>query len=764
MSDKKITRKEQLERIKTFNESYNSDGTRFLQQAQQQYNEELKKERESDHRSYKTIEAEATAILKKAHKEGEVHIREKHSKTPLIFYITQTADKVMRVYVWDKGIVYPVPVYKGGFGQIKNYLNIKASGFIKEEGDLGTVILSELETVQLIKEQKGQKFNLKRPSTRPVLRNFKYQYQLNEKNEHQLSCCQIDDRIYAAWDIELPQDGQTPLLLGDFYIYYPRTPEGSNDKDWRNVYNYIDFLIAPELNNKFSPVFTSYFGADNLFHCYSSVNQFIYKIITKAPAKTEVVLTSGETGNPIDLDYNPRHHSLLIQDEASRQIGVHLLDEPPIRNWRNMTITSYFPIPNGALTSSETFTISCLLLLDNIKNEERPNMQSNLKFWLQDEEFHFEYNESGKDIQTITFPKGKYIPDEKDPDWFQFTLQKEKNTFRFFVDGILIHRCAAPDTLDLTRGLNISCPGYMMCELRIWNIARTSKQLKTYKRTWLPVDQFEGLTGYWHFYVVGNPPTGLQYEYYNNKKLDLLQEPDLSGHGHHIATTSEGNDIQSGNLNYHTGSDGQAPSPFPKVIPLYNLNTIKQGLEIDRNTGKIYWIDQTKDGRFFMMCGSTLGHLPPIPLFEVNSLTKFSVLSQENSPYEDLILAHAERRKAMEEKFDAITSAHKTGHQDILDDHDTLQKSLIQSQKTYTDKEQTENEKEKAGTPNCSQDAYKRVHNQWLETVHQMHLEQEHLRQTAKKSRENELSKAKKQTDKAKQRVWEARKKYQKSK
>src|SRR5690606_29898099 len=105
----------------------------------------------------------------------------------------------------------------------------------------------------------------------------------------------------------------------------------------------------------------------------------------------------------------------------------------------------------------------------------------------------------------------------------------------------------------------------IMAELRIWNKVRKATELAKYKRSWLPSSEFDGLTAYWHLYV-NKDKRGLEFEHVNDKgEIDMIQEPDLSGHGRHMVVQASGK-REPGELNYHTYTVDQAPSPFPKFI------------------------------------------------------------------------------------------------------------------------------------------------------------------------------------------------------
>lgn len=780
MSDEKITPKQQLEALKDFKNTYNTDAHNALQQAQSSYNENLQQERKNDHRTYKAIEAEAQQLLAHAHKEGEIHIRERHGRTPSIFFVElDEYNKIPPIEYTNLKIWDGKKIHEAEFENIQNldmdkYLSpnmIAVSGYIANSSDTterGHVIFGNIYNKKPgnSKTEVAGRYNSYITRTGYFSRWSYHVEGTGRKERHVLKYLEID-RTYTVWDMEiLPLSmgnvGRGMVLLGEDYIYYPNPPEG-NDK---LSTDYYANMIRPEFNDVFGPAFASHYDDQKKkVILYLAYKGMIYRKNPTGRIKSDIMLTDGEIGQPIDLVYHSLNHSLLFQDAQTQQICIHLLDEPAKRNWRWGTKSSFFPIPEKAWPNTTTFTISCLLRLHRKSEESMQLFESDLRFCIQDGIFRMEYFGVGvPGMLQVHFPISKHLPDDKN-DWFQLTIQKEDQTLSFFVEGVLAHQCEAPLEIVKSKGLNLGCPGYAMCELRIWKVIRTTQQIKTYKRTWLPLDEYDGLTGYWHFYVVGNEsPTGL--ELYNlvdtkdgkSSTVTVIQEPDLSGHGNHIIT-QKGASSEPGDLNYHTFHDASAPSPFPKVIPLYNLKMIKQGLEIDRNTGKIYWVDKAEDGQTYLMCGSTLGHHPPIPLFQMNSEGKFSVLSQQSSPYEELIIAHGKRRAAMEEQFNAITDVHQNAHENVTAQQKVLTQTLKEQQQAYSSKKETEEKKQQEGnTDNSSLKAYQLVHDEWQQTLNQMNIAQENLVQAAKKSHEEARKKAKNMTDQAIKKMIENRK------
>jgi hypothetical protein len=613
-----------------------------------------------------------------------------------------------------------------------------ASDYARVKEDLGIIITGIRETYVITDKPKSH--------LHPSTDFYFWRYCLNESKEPSLifDTSQPSNDKINLWDLVFPKTENDVIKSSEFISLGGETLHYLTKASEKYS---ISLPIRPEINSKYPPKIVCRVSEKVLDFYVTQDNQIVH---TSSKDKTIVnVIDKGEIGTVADLVFHTQHNSLLIQDSEKKEIGLHLLDEPKERYWRSFTLTGAVPV-SGKSFSNETFTLSCLLRLVDKGSETYPRTESSIRFWMEKDKVHFQCYSEGKLID-LSFDKKDFFPKENNSDWFQFTVQKDKNEFRFYVDGILAFSHNAPDFIDLhsEETIFLSCPGYFMAELRIWNIIRTPKQLKTYSRTWLPVSQYNGLSGYWHLFVKdpSGKYTGLAYEHVNKSgQIEMIQEPDLSGNGNHLVV-QKGNKPVEGELNYQTMHPVKAPSPFPKVIPLYDLKIIKQGLQIDDNTGKVYWIDESENGRTYMMCGSTLGHIPPTQLFEINSDGDFALLSQVNSPYENLILAHAERRKAMEEKFDSITSAHKKGHEDVLTKHKELLETLNNS---LSEKKQKKTKE--------SKDHYNTVHQEWLQALDHMNKEQENLISASKKSRETALEKAKAMTDKAQKIVIENRK------
>jgi len=248
---------------------------------------------------------------------------------------------------------------------------------------------------------------------------------------------------------------------------------------------------------------------------------------------------------------------------------------------------------------------------------------------------------------------------------------------------------------------------------------------------WLPHSEFSGLTGYWHLFVTGKFNTGLSYEKVSRdgQTTELHQEPDLSRNHHHLRTFT-GENGEPDDLNITTVISYTASSPFATVIPLYEQKMLRQGIELDDNTGKIYWIDETIDGRINMMVGSVLGHTPPTALFEIDTESRFHIISQISSPYQNLMIAHANRRDAMERQFLDISNAHLQNHIETQARHSELDEKLTVALARIDNRQ-----------------AYAQVHDLWLNEMNRIRSEEENAERLASEKRRKAIANAKEMTD-----------------
>lgn len=658
--DKQYTgNRDQQKAVQKIAGTYDSDALRVLHEGQKKVNDQLASDRANTHNDYKAIEKEAQEILRRAHEEGEVHIVERHRKTPLFLYFFQG-----EVICWIEGKKYRMPSdvpAKTDFSQVtiraSEYLfkSKPTNGSVQQAGAIGTILLS-----------------WKR------LDNSEWNFRLFTLKE-QASGFQLEPLITAAVAPGRIHDGIV-LANGTYGIMLEESIE-----TWITSGTSMTLkqtLFASTLVSSMRPRVTVSQEGDNV--TFYIINKNSVYSIKQGQKRAEAlnILSPGQVGIPIDLTWHSTHKSLLIQDWENKEIGMHLTDVTGDRIWRSFNKESRIPLPAGVFQSDRTYTLSCLLRRNEAIQISDPLTVhlGPLYVWLDEDKATLGFKE-GESRRMYESHYKTALPVTFDSGWFQFTMQKEESELRIFVDGVLLAVFELQNIPSLTaKEVRLLVAGYFMCELRVWHIARSAEQLKTYSRGWLPWSEFAGLSGYWHLFVTGREQTGLVFEQVNadGTEVRMYQEPDLSGNGHHFHT-QKGTKPASGDLNFHTLVKYRAPSPFPAVIPLYRIDRIRQGIDIDDNSGRIFWQEETPDGRIFMMGGSVLGHVPPAAMFEIESDSGFTVISQTNSLYGKLILAHARRRKVSEEIMKNISKAHSDGHASVQDAHTKFQSAIEDS-------------------------------------------------------------------------------------
>jgi len=664
MANKEITLSDQLAASKKITENYNSDAQNLLHEIQLKKNEDFLETRKDDHRNHSEIEAEAQDIIRRAHNFGEILISERHRHSPLLFFYSGD-----HLILWKNGATHDL-------GSIR----MPGKGMPTQNGK---VIYKVSHVVATDIEHKEAHLQI----------GFEFQ----GKVHFYKTVCEIIEGRYIINPLSYVFNGDIFNLIPGLNFESQSTLYTKKIVYWRTTKSFAEIPLkvmntASAVRQK-DGVFPRITDArtDNRdeFYVLHPGKDIIVRSSTDPERDGKIIIYAGlkNSAKPIGLAYHTLHDSLLVKDAAKNQIFLHFPNEPAESRWRSFSQGGFIPIPNNSFTSGINFSITCLLRFRPKPKDQRANPQelvpkagSNFGFWFADDKLHIQYAENrvvGIDPNTnalvrkltktiVSIPKTSKIPDTSKPEWFQLGIVKSGVNFKVYVGSDLIGEFNGPHEIIVREAINLACPGYMMAELRVWNKSISTEILSKYQNTWLPVDEFDGLTAYWHLYVTGKKGVGLCLESMDkNNDLYLIQEPDLSGHGHHMTVQKE-DKIKSGELNYHTYILDKAPSPFQKNIPLYTISTKHQGFQIDDNTGRVFWTSKGDNGKNWLFSGTVLGHVAPIPLFETGSTGDFSLVSQKLNPYQELIIAHAEKRMAMEHKLFSVSNEHKENRERVL--------------------------------------------------------------------------------------------------
>ena len=667
---------------------YNSDGVRILHQAQHDFNQHLQEEREKDHRNYKAIEAEATQVLAKAEKEGAIHIKERHGTDPVIFF--SSGEKIM---VYEKGKISEachIPG-EGNYACITTYWS----------GDQIKVLMMPYVVGD---QSKGR-----------AVRRLRY-----HKSEGDITGTLGQEDVDYCWfyDFVCPKDdgneialtGRSVWVLGKG-VYEP--------KEWKN---WKDDAIGLLKGGYFPKI------------CFDTKNELAYYIhnsswirqVNLSDVKNQshqIILDNKVFDSPIDIVHNHVNNSLIIMDEGKKEIGVHLV------GYKHFIAIStpaehFVKIPKQVIKNKESFTISCHIKRFSDAKISRP-AGTLLGFWIEEKDskqfLHYRTIVNGV-FDERNFEITRHLSENQ---WHQVTWQKEKEVYQFYVDGKRVHidPVPAPEQIEMTYPSQkelpfcIAFPGFYMAELRIWNTVRSAQKIKRYTNCWLRPNDIEGLAGYWRL-------DGVALERIVKGKVETIAWPDLSGNEYHIQS-----------MERHMISTHE-DSPFATIMPIYDLKVCKQGLKIDETSGKIYWIDEDKDGRVCLMIGSTLGHLEPHPLFEIEWGSTFDVINNVESIYEKLIIAHYKRRDVMKQAMISVSMEQQTGHEKVLKAHQQFSDAL---------------ESVKAPIRHSNSSTYQEKYNEWLQVLDQIHEAQDHLNQKVKAKKETALQQANQITNLAKE-------------
>lgn len=711
----------QLSATKEIVDNHDSHAVHLLRTEQARVSQKLKQQRQQGHHEYEVIEAEAHAILQQAHQEGEIHIRSRHTSTPMFFYVVDT--NVLMVWCDGKSEkIGSIPNFgSNSLFRVSQHLITIDNKVVN--GGVATLIHARRENAKADGNELFFSLIGKSPKG-------EYWIKYSSKQGFSNPKATIEDVIFS----------NNGIFGGSWSNNVIKTWDLNHEVQKEDSISAHSSVQVPYRSVVLHDVRK---GNDNIFLINKSQILTVPRI-NNGKKPTEI-LGEGIAKIPIDLAIHSNNNALLIQDAGKKEIGLFLLGSNQERVWRSFASDSQITLNQGVFQSDRTFTISCLLKINCKQNYiVEPIYADPFKIWVDRKSglLNLQYK-VGTQTYHFTSPEGKKLTEYQYSDWFLFSMQKEGDEVRFYIDGVLFCSFQTEHFPSLRSSkVLFSMPGFFICELRIWRTIRTPEQLMRFKRSWIPPSEFDGLTGYWHLFVNGNAadPTGLIWNKHNasGKVIEVQQEPDLTGNGNHLITNS--NPLKTGDLNRETEFKYTAKSPFPEVIPIYELGVVQQGLRIDDNTGLIYWIDEIGDTcnrRFAMMVGSALGHLAPRIVFEANVKRGFSVLSQFNSAYERLMIAHANRRDAMEKQIIGIGDQHRESHALVQSAHDDLAKELNKSEMELLD----------------NMPEYTKVHDEWLRELNRIADEEETAMRLASERRNRAIETAKQMTDAAQLRV-----------
>lgn len=722
---KRLTLKEQIAELESFGKKYNSDGMHVLREAQMQVNrnwiEQLNKQKSlrvdnPTDVSALVMEMSAAEILRTAHIEGEIHIFEHHRSSPSLFY-----------FIGEQLMLFKDRV---------NYnLGNKVWEFAREIIRQGNAEQPRLSSMIAFDQSVGDKFKVKLTfcfllRSRTLI--ISTTCSSNKNGEFNFSKLQLLSQDLWIFDTKItlsPNNFNSLSRKGkDMSITYWRSPAS---------FEIIQFPTLATHTSKFLPRFTQI--DDNHF---AVIDGKSVRAVTHLSKGDKTLLNEKEIDTPTALAYHKIHDALLIRTAGkTKQIGIYFPNQPKMPLWRSFGEHALLPLPDRSIRSGVTFTLSCLLhyrpkpvgAYPPPPETKKPSAKSNFLFWFEGTILVVTFKEATTNItDEIRINLKQHLPNPMELNWFQLSFVKNKQEFTIYVNGVATAVAIVPEHFAVEENINLSCPGYMMAELRIWNKVREPKDLIKYSRTWLPSSEFDGLTAYWHLYVKEDK-IGLPFESINeNNEIGLIQEPDLSGHGMHMTAQASGIRV-SGDLNYHTYTADRAPSPFPKFIPLYDLNSDIQTFELDQSTGRIFWSDKNDEGKTVLYTGSALGHSRATILINAEINTYFALLPQAESIYDELIILHAKRRNLIEEQFFGTRETHRDTHNIVEAKHKELDTLL-------TEKVKARGEVVEAGEDYKA--SYMNLHQEWQDTIRDSHINEDVKRRELQANRDKALAEA----------------------
>lgn len=671
----------QLDAIHSINTEYDSEARLLLQQAQQAYNQQLADERQNDHRDYTAIEAEAKRVLAEARKAGETHIVHRLRKSPLLFWSVGR-----RLNMWYNGEIRWLDISD----PILNVRKFRAiSAFVDGSKVLLWLVSEAPHTAMLA----GLQFNHD-----SELIFHKQSFQANN----------------IIWNVFGAATGFTVVLTDS---------EVAIDQNHFRPRSWSDGTKIKHAGIGYEPRMTVDEKALAVYYTFN--NESINRVDGRGNNLDDhpEVLNKQHFDQVVDLAYDSATNSLLLQDAGKHEIGLHHLQKRKFASfgkWDDPSQTAHhLEIPSGALPSGKQFTVSFLLHAQN-NAARKPSLSgpSVLNCWITtSDELSYHYINGDKLVSQTFSIQGQLQAINR--AWFQVTWQKEGDQFRFYINAGLVHTAPAPDEIGLPGyyhlgeavdtdpltyvPIRLACPGYLMAELRFWNAVRTPEQLKQHAFTWLTGGKYEDLMGYWRL-------DGLEYAHVTADKMEIEPWPDLSGHQLHLAKPDV---LQE-----------ESDSPFAAIIPLYEMKVVRQGVLVDSYAGKVYWVDEGTDGNFYMKAGSTLGHLEAIEMFRIDSMGPIALVSQTESPYDDLIMAHGRLRDAMYRAIMDFSDASRQTHQAVANAHARLDAQLSASIQAFN----THNKVARGdGQPpvDPTLETYEATHRHWLHMMDHMNLEQQ---------------------------------------
>ncbi|MES2554862.1 MAG: hypothetical protein V4604_01865 [Bacteroidota bacterium] len=624
-----------LEQLENLLSTYDERGLRLIQDYLKSHTSQTQENKANEHLDVREMLDEVHQLQHHAARVGQVHIVDHHQRKSRVFIATATSFQI-----WTNGKLHGSP----GFPRtsIKAIQTMEFFSYTRADGKVweNAIVVAD--------ENRILSFNLQHPTehtdtntpiaVNSILHLFPHEYYLYEKDLGIVNVTFEDVRTNHGPSTFIRRSHSTVDIPGGIGTYQSFRARMAFD------YSAKDLYIADPGN-----------GIRRV-----DVGQ-------KKPFVTNLY-SSMQVTRPINVAFDQELRLLLILDAATRKIYGSLVDQEQSYPSFNR-FEQALQLPEAVLTNGTSFTYSCWL-------KRGPNRSKDWKKHLPDTLFGFYINEGEHEItlhyhadgeaQSVSFAAP--IPPS---DWFHFSWIKRGNRFEVLIDE-WSYQLPAPERINLNRELMqmnlpvLFCvPGYMAAEIAIWDHDLSVQEIKNNCTVWLTSTP-QGLTGYWHLQV-----SNRETEWTNEEHSFL----DASGHGH---------DLNGQQLMWQLAS-----SPLDALLPLYSIpgKKMSQGFTVDTSLHQLYWCEVLDNGHTRLMRGSTFGHTEPVVLEILkDSVIDLRVDSTSNDAFEELILAHARRRKVIQEAIERATQAleqHASdlvdGHGEVHNAHADIQESLAQA-------------------------------------------------------------------------------------
>lgn len=594
----------------------------------QNHNEDVRRKRINGHPDTQAVFDRANALLFAASRKGKLHFVERHGSSARVFFCTEH-----KLFVFENDAVSEI-----NFGPFAEKLN-------------------SISFFSYTNKQTGKKVEY----IQSVLNNFFHSSQEISSDANKYQNFFSGRKLYQ----QLSKNDNR----------YSLTSEGITIE--RTSYNFIarqiiihndyDVLKFPNgLNSKNGIHPRMALDEAKSFMYVSDPNKGICVVDTNPKANKRITQLSLPTiKSPLSLAVYNAQRLLLIRNHSDQFIYGYQMDSK-LSFPEFQTFEHAIELPRRSLQAGNEFTISCWLKKSGKRDTKwKTGFKRGLVgFYFEEsnKELIFYYSENGAAKTEKIFVNFSL------ENWFHLSIVKNEKTFAFYINGAPLSELRAPAAIDTSLRLASSnepiifcVPGFTASELSIWNKARTNKEITTSKLAWL-TNQPENLSGYWRLAVS------------NGEKLWTEKQDkftDLSGHGNNGTT-------QNGRWKLDA-------SPLPRLMKLYKTNGspsfINQSFSIDNPAHHIYWVEKTANGLTQIMRGSSFGHTAPIVFKKMNEqIVSIHVESGDNNQFENLAIAHRNKRNAIHDAIELVSHQTENGHKEIVALHDAIVKSHEQAQ------------------------------------------------------------------------------------